>query len=344
MKPNLWSLYAHMYRSRLFEMAVAQLWRDGLISGEMHLGTGEEAINAGVISQLIDGDAIALDHRGTAPLLIRGVNPILLLREFLGHPKGLCSGMGGHMHLFSKEHLAASSGIVGASGPAAVGFALAAEHLRPGKVAVAFFGEAAINQGMLMESFNLAVAWNLPVIFVCKDDNWAITTRTSTTSPTGPSERARGFGLPVLNVNGNDVLAVYQTAGEAIQQARAGRGPSFIHATCAHTEGHLLDLLLVRVGRRPIEEGIKIIPSLLGSTLTPGGAPIKQRVKAVIDTMKMIWESAREQRIQSDDPIKTTRKMLAKDLTHLQALEIEVEEEVIQIVRAALQPTTGEAK
>jgi pyruvate dehydrogenase E1 component alpha subunit len=344
MQPNLWLLFAHMYRSRLFEIAVAQLWRDGHISGEMHLGTGEEAINAGVVSHLIDGDAMALDHRGTAPLLIRGVNPILLLREFLGHPEGLCGGMGGHMHLFSKEHLAASSGIVGASGPAAVGFALAAEHLRPGKVAVAFFGEAAINQGMLMESFNLAVAWNLPVIFVCKDDDWAITTRTSTTSPTGPSERARGFGLPVLNVNGNDVLAVYQVAGEAIQHARGGGGPSFIHATCAHTEGHLLDLLLVRTGRSPIKEGIKVIPSLLGSALTPGGASIQQRVSAVVDTLKMIWGSAREHRIPSDDPIKTTRKTLAQDPKRLQALETEVAEEIIQTVRAVLQSSIGETE
>ncbi len=108
-----------MLRTRLFEEAVTTLWHDGLISGEMHLGTGEEAIIAGVVSQLRKGDAMALDHRGTAALLLRGVDPLLILRELLGQANGLCGRMGGHMHLFSREHLAASSGIVGAVGPAA---------------------------------------------------------------------------------------------------------------------------------------------------------------------------------------------------------------------------------
>ena len=146
-----WLVYRQMLKSRLFEEAVAVLWEHGLISGEMHLGTGEEAIVAGVVLQLKDGDAMALDHRGTSALLMRGVDPYLLLREFLGQPDGLCKGMGGHMHLFAPELLAASSGIVGASGPAAAGFALASQYLRPGAVSVAFFGEGATNQGMLLE-------------------------------------------------------------------------------------------------------------------------------------------------------------------------------------------------
>ncbi len=96
MKPDLWSLYTLMQKSRLFEEAVTQLWKDGLISGEMHLGTGEEAIVAGIISQLKADDAMALDHRGTPPLLMRGVDPVLILRELLGRPDGLCGGKGGH--------------------------------------------------------------------------------------------------------------------------------------------------------------------------------------------------------------------------------------------------------
>jgi len=167
MQAELWDLYELMLRSRTFENAVKQLWEDGLISGEMHLGTGEEAICAAIVAQLQPGDALALDHRATPPLLMRGVDPLLLLSEFMGKPDGLCSGAGGHMHLFSPQHLAASSGIVGASAPAAVGFALAALRLRPGTLAVAFFGEGAINQGMLLEAFNLAAVWKLPVLFVC---------------------------------------------------------------------------------------------------------------------------------------------------------------------------------
>ncbi len=132
MTPDLWTFYQPMYRSRRFEEAVADLWRQGHISGEMHLGMGEEAVAAGIVAHLQDGDALALDHRGTPPLVMRGVDPVALLREMLGHPDGLCGGRGGHMHLFSPEHLAVSSGIVGAAGPGAVGFALAAQHLRPG--------------------------------------------------------------------------------------------------------------------------------------------------------------------------------------------------------------------
>lgn len=131
MEPDLWSLYRQMLRSRRFEESVKDLWEQGKISGEMHLGIGEEAIAAGVVSQLQEGDAMALDHRSTPPLVVRGVDLLLLVREFLGSADGLCCGMGGHMHLFSPRHLAASSGIVGSSGPAAAGFALAAQHLRP---------------------------------------------------------------------------------------------------------------------------------------------------------------------------------------------------------------------
>src|SRR5512142_203610 len=114
MPPDLWSLYALMLKSRLYQEVITRLWQDGLISGEMHLGTGEEAIIAGVVAQLRPGDAMALDHRGSAALLMRGVDPVQILRELLGCADGLCGGMGGHMHLFSREHLAASSGIVGA--------------------------------------------------------------------------------------------------------------------------------------------------------------------------------------------------------------------------------------
>ena len=155
MPPDMWTLYAAMLRSRLYEEAVAKLWQDGLISGEMHLGTAEEAVVAGVVAQLRDGDAMALDHRGSAALIMRGVDPLAILRELLGCPDGLCGGMGGHMHLFSKEHLAASSAIVGAEGPAAAGFALAARHLNPGAIAAAFFGEGAMNQGLLTEKERL---------------------------------------------------------------------------------------------------------------------------------------------------------------------------------------------
>src|SRR5512141_3142323 len=240
MANDLWALYALMYRSRVFENAVTKLWDEGLISGEMHLGTGEEAIAAGIVSQLQEGDAMALDHRGSPPLLMRGVDPYRLLREFMGCPDGLCSGQGGHMHLFSKEHLAASAGIVGSSGPAAVGFALAAQRLRPGTIAVGFFGEGALNQGMLMESIHLAAEWRLPVLFVCKDDGWAITTRPGSEAAEAMEPRVRGLGARFLEVDGLDVEQVWQAAQSALEWLRAGNGPAFLRARCVHLEGHFL--------------------------------------------------------------------------------------------------------
>ena len=102
-QPNAdhWYLYAHMFRCRMFEEGVKRLWQEGSIPGEMHLSMGEEAIVVGIVSQLVDGDALALDHRATAPMIVRGIDPTLLLKEFMGRPDGLDGGMGGHMHLFS---------------------------------------------------------------------------------------------------------------------------------------------------------------------------------------------------------------------------------------------------
>jgi TPP-dependent pyruvate/acetoin dehydrogenase alpha subunit len=338
MPPDLWSLYALMLKSRLFEEAVTQLWKDGLISGEMHLGTGEEAIIAGVVAHLRDQDAMALDHRGTACLLMRGVDPILILRELLGRPDGLCGGMGGHMHLFSKNHLAASSGIVGAEGPIAVGFALAAQHLHPGAVAVAFFGEGAMNQGMLMESLNLAAAWKLPVLFVCKDDRWAITTQSGAVTAGDLNDRTQSLGVPAVGVDGRDVSEVWEAADQAIARARAGEGPSFLHARCVHFEGHFLGFQLIRVVRHPLREMPKIAIALTQALLHPAGAPLRGRItglKAVISAVLSTLRDARRDPVS--DPVRRTRAALHSDLARLQALEDDTEREVGNIISSAME-------
>lgn len=335
---DLWQIYRHMLRSRLFEEAVAVLWEQGLISGEMHLGTGEEAIVAGVVLQLQDGDAMALDHRGTAPMLMRGVDATSLLCEFLGRADGLCSGMGGHMHLFSPEHLAASSGIVGASGPAAVGFALAAQYLRPGKIAVAFFGEGATNQGMLLESLNLAVVWNLPVLFVCKDNEWEITTQFSSVARSQLCQRASSFGMPAVEIDGSDVEEVWNTASEAIQRARQGSGPTFLHAHCVHLQGHFLGDQLVRLASNPLGGSNTILP-ILKSFFRVKGAPIGERTKAVFDTVRVISQFPKTEDLKRKDPLVVTRLELLSDKTRLETIEMEVAQEIQRVVAACLEPT-----
>jgi len=338
MPPDLWSLYALMLKSRLFEEAVAQLWKDGLISGEMHLGTGEEAIVAGVVAQLQAGDAMALDHRGTPPLLMRGVDPVLILRELLGQEDGLCGGMGGHMHLFSREHLTASSGIVGAAGPTAAGFALAARYLRPACLAVAFFGDGAMNQGMLMESMNLASVWNLPVLFVCKDDSWAITTQSSNVTGGGLDERARSLGLLAIETDGRDLVQTWEAVSKAIEHCRAGKGPVFLHATCVHLEGHFLGYQLLRVVRDPLREMPAIAGPLTRAFLHKDGQSLRLRLAGVGVIVSAMLDTLRDPRQDAaNDPVVRARLALETDPVRLRELEDAIQQEISQILAIAMQ-------
>lgn len=341
-QPDIRALYRNMLRSRLFETEVIKLWKQGLISGEMHLGIGEEAIAAGIVGQLQDGDAMALDHRGTPPLLMRGIDPVLLLREFLGRPDGLCAGMGGHMHLFSRGHLAASSGIVGASGPTAAGFALAARHLRPGTIAVAFFGEGAMNQGMLMEAINLSAAWKLPVLFVCKDNKMAITTSSPAATGGNLPERARGFGMPAVEIDGKDVEIVWDAANEAIKCARSGEGPSFLLARCIHPEGHMLGDPLLRIARNPLKQIKPTVWPLLKSFVKPKGAAMGKRAESMAEITTLIKQTIKGQFSKQDDPVVYSRKKLEYDKKRLRELESEVKQEIKKAVELAVAPEKRE--
>lgn len=338
MLPDLWELYELMYKSRTFEEAVRQIWKDGKISGEMHLGLGEEAIQAGIVSQLAEGDAMALDHRGTAPLLMRGLDPYLLLREFMGKPDGLCGGMGGHMHLFAPDKLIASSGIVGAAGPAAAGFALAAQMLRPGTVALAFFGDGATSAGMLMEAMNLSAVWNLPLVFICKDNQWAITTPAETTVGGNLLKRAESFGMLAMEVDGLDVTAVSSAAKTALDHARSGKGPAFLWAHCVHLEGHFLGDGFLDMVRRPSYSFRKRTWPMVKGFLRGGGAPIGERRAAMRQMLGQVF-SAQDQTSQKNDPLLRAQQVLiAKDDDRLAKLEGTIRSEIRQIVDLALKP------
>ncbi|MHA2296104.1 MAG: thiamine pyrophosphate-dependent dehydrogenase E1 component subunit alpha [Candidatus Hodarchaeales archaeon] len=316
-----WQLYELMLRSRLFEEAVAKLWEEGKIFGEMHLGIGEEAIIAGIISQLLPGDAIATDHRSTPPFIMRGVSPVALLLEFLGHSEGLCSGMGGHMHLFSKEHLIASSGIVGSSGPSATGFALASKYKQMDNIAVAFFGEGAMNQGMMLESLNLASTMKLPVLFVCKDNEWAVTTRSSEVTGGNLLERAKGFGIEGVEVDGLDAKVVWETTNEMISNMRGKKSkPFFIHAHCVHQAGHFLGDPLIRPERAPMSP-------LLKSVLSRKGARIDKKIGGLSHILSMIT-SVKGQLKDRHDPLKILRKKLASQKEQLSRIESSIQEEI----------------
>jgi pyruvate dehydrogenase E1 component alpha subunit len=325
MKPDLVELYRLMFTSRRLEEAIMRLWHDGQVSGEMHLGIGEEGIIAGVVRHLSEGDGVAADHRPTPPLVMRGVSMTGIVAECLGSTAGLGAGMGGHMHLLAREHLAASSGIVGASGPLACGFALAHQHLRPDRVAVAFFGEGAMNQGMLMESMNLAGCWRLPVLFVCKDNGMAITTQSRRVTAGDLPDRVRGFGIPAVEVDGADAEAVWHAAGEAILRARRGGGPGYIHASCVRPDGHLLGDPLVRIVRSPVAELKDKVGPLTRSVVSLDGASVGKRAGSLAGITGMLGRAAS---MRGRDPVSRLRTRLNVDRVALETLEGDVERAV----------------
>ncbi len=304
------ALFATMTEVRAFELASARLWELGMISGEMHLGVGEEAIVAGVMAHVRDGDAVAFDHRAGPPAVARGVDLELLVLEMLGDERGLCRGHGGHMHFLAPEQLAAGTGIVGATAPLACGFALAAERLRPDSVAVAFFGDGAANQGALLEALNLAAAWKLPAVFVCKDNGWAITTRAATVTGGDLLQRARGLGLRARHTNGIKAEAVWAEAGEAIARARDGRGPTFLHARCPRPEGHFLGDPLIRLIRQPRREARAMAPDVVAGLTARPGAPLRLRARALGRTSHTVTQLGIGQLRPGRDPVARMRRRL----------------------------------
>jgi len=235
--------------------------------------------------------------------------------------------MGGHMHLFSREHLTASSGIVGASGPGAVGFALAGTMLRPGSVAVAFFGEGAMNEGMLMESLNLAVVWQLPIVFVCKDNNWSIFTDSEAVRGGDLVARDASFGMSGESIDGREATAVYQAAAPLFERARNGGGPSFLHASCVHLEGHFLGDPLVKMGRQPLSGSGTAVP-MMKSVMSRGGSSRQTRLKSTRSVMALMRQTRADHTGSQDDPLVIARRKLIGEKERLEELETAVRDEI----------------
>jgi acetoin:2,6-dichlorophenolindophenol oxidoreductase subunit alpha len=305
------SAYRTMVRMRLVEEALTQAWADGLVPGEYHSGIGEEGIYAGVLAHLSGRDSMALDHRNTSPLVGRGTDIIKIMLEVLGSEEGLNHGMAGHMHLMDPDLPAASDGIVGSSGPLAVGAAIANQRLHPGRVAVAFHGEAAMNQGMLMESYNLAVAWGLPVIFVCKDNKWSITTYSAEVTGGDLATRAKAFGLHVRRARGDRVQDVYRAAGHLVRRARAGSGPGFLHVSCHRPGGHFEGDPIVRLLKDPRGQAAEWGPPIVDSVRAQGGGSRGDRVAALGELTARGARAARDYTVRAHmDPVRHGRRLI----------------------------------
>ena len=232
-----------MMRIRLFDERASKMVKRGHIPGTVHTSIGQEAQVVGSTFALADGDYMSGNHRSHGHPIGKGSPLGPLMAERGGKATGVCKGKGGSLHLadFAVGSLG-ESGIVGSSIPIATGAAFSSKVLDNGKVALAFFGDGAANQGVLYESMNLAGTWMLPMIFLCENNQYALSTPAHTVTSGVIADRAAGFGMPGIRVeNGQDVLAVYDAVKTAVDRARAGGGPSLVEIVTyrynEHSEG-----------------------------------------------------------------------------------------------------------
>ena len=233
-------MYHTMRLIRAFEESAVSYFKKGLVIGNMHMYVGEEAVATGVCQALTQEDYVASNHRCDGHLIAKGADINQMMAELMGRQGGNCGGRAGKMHQSAPEvGFMSANGIVGASLTLGTGHALYCSMFAPGRVSVAFFGDGGGNQGAFHESLNLAAVWKLPVVFVCENNHYAISTSIETSTALGSFyQRAAGYGIPGMKVDGNDVLQVYQAARQAVERARQGLGPSLIECDTYRFRGH----------------------------------------------------------------------------------------------------------
>jgi len=240
-REDLIDAYRVMRTIRAFEERIHTEFATGDIPGAVHLYAGQEAVAAGVCAALAEGDFIASTHRGHGHAIAKGCDVTAMMLELYGKVGGLCDGKGGSMHIadFDRGMLGAN-GVAAGGAPLACGSALSAKVLDRAHVSVAFVGDGGANQGSFAESLNLAMVWQLPVIFVVEDNGYAQATGTRYhLRGLDIASRATAFGLPAATVDGTDFFAVRDAAAIAVDRARSGGGPSLIEARAGRFFGHM---------------------------------------------------------------------------------------------------------
>lgn len=234
------SLYRSMVRLRQFELKLQEVYRSGVMPGFIHLYIGQEAVAAGVCGHLNKDDYVTSTHRGHGHALAKGIPMGEVFAEIWGQTRGCNGGRGGSMHIYEPAFgFLGTNGIVGAGIPLGAGAALGAQVRKTQQVAVSFFGDGAVNNCAFHEGINLAAIWDLPVIFVCENNLYATETPfKKVTRNTEVASRSAAYGIPGVSVDGNDVLAVYEAAGEGVARARAGKGPTLIECKTYRVVGH----------------------------------------------------------------------------------------------------------
>ena len=282
-------LYRTVRLIRRFEERAIEFVRSGEIVGGIHPYVGQEAIATGACAALSDADVITSTHRGHGHVLARGANPARLFAELMGRQSGLNKGRGGSMHAadFSLGILGANA-IVGAAASIATGAAWALRQRGQDSVAVTFFGDGAMNEGMLLEAFNLAALWRVPVIFVCENNGYATTMPVASAVAGSITGRARAFGIPAFTIDGQDPEKVLAATSSAVARARAGRGPTFLECTTYRFDAHHTFEHRARLTYRSTEEistGRSRDPEeIQGARLAAGErAAVDAEVEALLD-------------------------------------------------------------
>jgi len=239
-KDKLIEAYRTMKTIREFEERLHVDFGRGDIPGFVHLYAGEEASGVGIMMHLKDHDRIASTHRGHGHCIAKGVSVKSMMAEIYGKATGSCEGKGGSMHIADlSKGMMGANGILGAGAPLICGAALAAQKLEHDGVGITFFGDGASNQGTVLESMNLAAIWNLPAIFVVENNGYAESTSVEyAVASDSYVDRATGFGMPGITVDGLDFFAVYEAAGEIIKRAREGAGPTLLECKMIRFFGH----------------------------------------------------------------------------------------------------------
>jgi TPP-dependent pyruvate/acetoin dehydrogenase alpha subunit len=248
--------YRRMLRIRRFEEEGTKLYIAGKIPGAYHASIGQEATIVGACMALRDDDAMTGTHRSHGHPIGKGADLKALMAELMGKETGICKGRGGSMHLADKSvGIIGESAIVGGGIPLATGCGLSAKVRGTDQVSLCFFGDGAVNQGTFHESLNMASLWKLPVIYVCENNGYAITTSVAR-SHGQPSiaKRAESYGMTGIQIDGQDVRAVYETTDEAVQRARSGHGPTLIEAKTYRFDEHQVGLFVEKSPYRSAEE------------------------------------------------------------------------------------------
>ncbi len=300
-------LYTLMVRIRQFEERILPLLKEGKIKGTAHPSVGQEAVAAGVCGVLEPTDYIVSNHRGHGHCIAKGMRTPEMMAELYGKSTGSNKGKGGSMHIADlDQYIIGCTGIVGSGAPIAGGAALAAKMRKSGQAVACFFGDGAINQGVVFEAMNMAAIWALPVLFVCENNLYALSTPAEKmTALKQLADRAQGFGIPGFQIAGNDLRAIVRATREALERARAGQGPTLLECKTYRWYGHSAmrpDTRSYRTREEELEWRERDPIALAERELTAAGILTAERVAQVQREVAKEIEDAVEFAERSPDP------------------------------------------